>query len=249
MTVAFNAQINMAKPESLPDRIAGRMRRRMFECFLVALSPSPHDTILDVGATSDQTLSHSNYVVSWYPHKQNITTVGIDDASFLESRYPGVTFRKASGLNLPFPDNSFDFVHSSAVLEHVGSRENQTKFIGELARVSRKGFFLTTPNRWFPVEFHSLLPFVHWLPRSFFWGALRMTGRGELADESVLNLLDRQALAEAASSAGVSDVHIDSVAIGGWATNLLLIQRKEPQGIVAVAVAAGSVPEPGRMMA
>jgi hypothetical protein len=24
--------------------------------------------------------------------------------------------------------------------------------------------FVTTPNRWFPLEVHTLLPFVHWLP-------------------------------------------------------------------------------------
>jgi hypothetical protein len=23
---------------------------------------------------------------------------------------------------------------------------------------------VTTPNRWFPLEVHTLLPFVHWLP-------------------------------------------------------------------------------------
>jgi hypothetical protein len=26
--------------------------------------------------------------------------------------------------------------------------------------------FLTTPNRWFPIEVHTRLPFVHWLPEA-----------------------------------------------------------------------------------
>jgi ubiquinone/menaquinone biosynthesis C-methylase UbiE len=225
-TLKLNAQINVARPESLPDRIAGRMRRQMFDRFLAELDPGPEDTILDVGATSDQTLEHSNYAVAWYPHKQRVTTVGIDDASFLERRHPGVTFRQADGLNLPFADDSFDYGHSSAVLEHVGSRANQARFIAELARVSRKGFFLTTPNRWFPVEFHSVLPLVHWLPRPLFWAALRGAGRGALADESVLNLLGARDLAAAARQAGVADFRIASVALGGWPSNLLLIARR-----------------------
>ncbi len=31
--------------------------------------------------------------------------------------------------------------------------------------MSRKGLFVTTPNRWFPIEFHTVLPLVHWLPK------------------------------------------------------------------------------------
>lgn len=195
----------------------------MFEKFIRAFSPTQDDTVLEIGVTSDQTLEHSNYAIAWYPHKHNLTAVGIDDAAFLEQKYPGVTFRQADALNLPFDDKSFDYVHSSAVLEHVGSRANQTKFISEMARVSRKGFFLTTPNRWFPVEFHSLMPLVHWLPRSYFWTVLRSTGRHALADESVLNLLDGRTLAAITLQAGVSDYRIDTVALGGWPSNLLLI--------------------------
>lgn len=223
MTIALNAQLNVAKPESFPDRIAGKMRRKMFNLFLSEFQPTPDDTVIDVGVTSDQTLEHSNYATAWYPHKHRMTAVGIDNASFLEQKYPGVTFCQASGLALPFHDKSFDYAHSSAVLEHVGSRVNQTTFIREIARVSRKGFFLTTPNRWFPVEFHSLLPLAHWLPRPYFWSILRSTGRRALADESVLNLLDRKTLEAITLQAGVCDFRVDSVALGGWPSNLLLI--------------------------
>jgi hypothetical protein len=40
--------------------------------------------------------------------------------------------------------------------------------VAECARVARKGFCLTTPNRWFPVEFHTQLPLLHWLPKAWF---------------------------------------------------------------------------------
>jgi ubiquinone/menaquinone biosynthesis C-methylase UbiE len=222
----LNAQINVARPESLPDRLAGMMRRQMFDRFLAELAPTPDDTILDVGATSDQTLEHSNYAVAWYPHKHRVTVVGLDDASFLEHKHPGVTYRQANGLDLPFPDDSFDYGHSSAVLEHVGSRANQARFIAELARVSRKGFFLTTPNRWFPVEFHSVLPLAHWLPRPLFWTVLRIMGRGALADENVLNLLGARELSQAARQAGVAEFRVETVALGGWPSNLLLIGKR-----------------------
>jgi SAM-dependent methyltransferase len=65
---------------------------------------------------------------------------------------------------LPFPDDSFDVCFSNAVLEHVGDEDRQRAFVAEAVRVSRR-VFLTTPNRWFPVELHTRLPLVHWLPR------------------------------------------------------------------------------------
>ena len=61
------------------------------------------------------------------------------------------------------PDGAFDVVYSNAVIEHVGGRERQRRFVREALRVGRR-VFLTTPNRWFPVEVHTRLPLVHWLP-------------------------------------------------------------------------------------
>ncbi len=221
-----NAQYNLAPAHSLPVRIAGRQRRRMFQDFLARMQPGEPDTVLDIGATSDDTYHHSNYFVAWYSHKHRITAAGLDDASFLEKRYAGVTFRQADGRALPFADASFDHVHSSAVLEHVGSREEQIRFIAEMWRVARKGIYLTTPNRWFPVEFHTVLPLVHWLPHPAFAAVLRGLGMSFFADTANLNLLSGRLLQDQARAAKITGAHVDSVALMGWPSNLVLWAKK-----------------------
>jgi hypothetical protein len=225
--VSVNAQYNVARPDSLPVKIALHQRRKMFAAFLAATAIARDDTVLDVGVTSDRSYDHSNYLEAWYPHKTRITAAGIDDASFLEALYPGLTFVPADGRDLPFEDRRFDFVHSSAVLEHVGSAERQARFLAELWRVARKGIFVTTPNRWYPVEFHTVLPLVHWLPPPLFRKALVALGKDFFAREENLNLLSKSSLARAAETAGIARFRLDSVTLLGLPTNLLLIARKD----------------------
>ena len=224
MTV--NAQYNLARPDSLPIKIAGYQRRKMFAAFVRAMGVSENDTIVDVGATSDQSYDHSNYLEAWHPFKQRITAVGVDDAGFLETLYPGLTFRQADGRALPFEDGSFDYAHSSAVLEHVGGAAQQAQFLRELWRVARKGVFVTTPNRWFPIEFHTMLPLVHWLPVGLHRKLLTAMGQSFFADEQNLNLLSPASLASAARAAGIGRFRIETVSLAGLPTNLLLIARK-----------------------
>lgn len=224
--MAVNAQYNVAAPDSLPVKIAAFQRKKMFAAFIAAFGIDGRHTILDVGATSDRSYDHSNYLVAWHPHKARLTTVGLDDARFLETAYPGVRFLKADGRALPFPDRAFDFVHASAVLEHVGGTDRQAQFLKELWRVAARGLFVTTPNRWFPVEFHTVLPLIHWLPRGVFRRLLRMTGKSFFADEGNLNLLGAGDLSYLAGAAGMDNFIVDSVALAGWPTNLLLIARK-----------------------
>ena len=227
MTAPSNrAQYNVAAAGSLPVRIAAFQRKRMLAAFVAAFNIDGRHTILDVGATSDRDYDHSNYLVAWHPHKARITTVGLDDARFLETVYPGVKFLQADGIHLPFADGAFDFVHASAVIEHVGNSERQTRFLKELSRVARRGLFITTPNRWFPVEFHTVLPLIHWLPRGVFRWLLRRIGKSFFADENNLNLLTARDLSGLAAAAGLENFTVDTVALGGWPTNLLLIARK-----------------------
>src|SRR5258708_36283254 len=135
-------------------------------------------------------------------------------------------FVMADGLRLPFRDQAFDVVHSSAVIEHVGSLAGQCAFVGECCRVARRAVFITTPNRWFPVEFHTVLPLVHWLPKEIFRALMRGTGRGFFADERNLNLMTARALSRAASANSGFSHDVSSVPLGGWPSNLLLHMRR-----------------------
>jgi hypothetical protein len=79
-------------------------------------------------------------------------------------------------------------VVSFATIEHVGSRDRQRGFVSELCRLG-SAISIATPNRWYPIEFHTVLPFAHWLPLSWFRAVCRWLGKEFLAQEENLNLL------------------------------------------------------------
>jgi ubiquinone/menaquinone biosynthesis C-methylase UbiE len=226
----INPQYNIAAPGSLAVRIAGYQRRKMFKAFL-AIGITASDTILDVGVTSDRSYDHSNYLEAWYSYKSKITAVGIDEgAAFLRETYPGVRYVKGDGRSLPFADDSIDYVHSSAVLEHVGNAVQQMAFIAEARRVARKGVFLTTPNRWYPIEFHTVLPIVHWLPRKVFRRILVMSGKEFFASEQNLNLLSARELRRMAKYIGCrDDYRVRGVRLVGLVSNVLFVLQKKPE--------------------
>lgn len=222
-----NAQYNVAASGSLADRTGDRVRRQMFDRFLELLRPLPDDKVLDIGVTSDQTYVASNYFELLYPFKKNIIASGVDDAAFLERLYPGLKFLQADALRLPFRDDQFDIVHSSAVLEHVGSTENQSTMISECLRVARRGICLTTPNRWFPLELHTQLPLVHWLPKPVHRAAFRALGHAFFAEERNLNLMSRSDLSKIATRFSGWRFEIVPAKLLGLTSNLMLFASKQ----------------------
>lgn len=222
---------NVKGPSSLSVRVSTQMRYRMFDMFMFEFDPTEASTVLDVGVTDEnESVSEScNYFEAKYPHKHRITGLGLEDASYLELRYPGFTFVHGSALKLPFEDRSFDYVHSSAVLEHVGSDRNQARMIEECFRVARKGVFLTTPNRWFPIEVHTVIPVLHWLPKKLHRKLLRAVGLPFWADEDNLNLMTRRRLFEIAAVLPHWSVHMTCPRLCGWPSNLILVGR--PSGV------------------
>lgn len=182
---------SVVTPESLAAKTAFAIRCKIYAVLAREIDLAALSSVLDVGVTADGEAAYSNFFECFYPYPERITALSDQEAGNLETLFPGVRFVRGDGCALPFPDASFDLVFSSAVLEHVGSRERQKQFIAEAARVSRKYVFLTTPNRFHPLEFHTKLPFLHWLPRAWHRRILRLLKLDYLSREEHLNLLSR----------------------------------------------------------
>ena len=138
--------------------------------FLELMHPTPASRVIDVGVTDSgfaegrDVASTHNFFEALYPWPAQITAVSTQYLDRFQAAFPQVRCVRADGRDLPFGDDEFDIGFSNAVVEHVVGRDDQRRFVHELCRVSKR-VFVTTPNRWFPIEVHTLLPVVHWLPR------------------------------------------------------------------------------------
>lgn len=202
---------------------AYKVRQRLFYLFMRAMQPTPTSTILDLGVTQENSLLESNFFEKTYPYKDKIIAAGIEDASFLQRSYPGLQFVRIQPGTLPFADNQFDILFCSAVLEHVGNCESQRNFVRESIRVARQ-FFFTTPNRQFPVDFHTFLPFLHWLPQPIHQKALRRLGLDFWSKTENLNLLTPRALRGLFPSC--TSLHVYEHKLFGLPSNIVVYGRK-----------------------
>ena len=156
----------VAGPGSMGERMLIAARDRIYADFLRLCTPTRGDSILDVGA-SDVITDGANLIERLYPYPEDITAAGLGAGHQFRAAYPKVRYERVyAGEGLPYDDRQFRFAVSNAVLEHVGSPEAQVSFISELMRVAER-VFLTVPNRFFPVEHHTAIPFAHWMDQTF----------------------------------------------------------------------------------
>jgi len=185
----------------LADEISLRSRRRKLALLLETFSPTAETTVLDVGvdevslgeAGGESGCTTHNFFEEEYPWPAQITALGTHDGVRFRERYPAIPYVQGDACALPFPDDAFDIVFSNAVIEHVGGRDRQELFVREALRVGRR-VFLTTPNRWFPVEVHTKLPFVHWLPDAAAHRLYGLAGKGWACDNHLLSAGDLRSL-------------------------------------------------------
>ena len=212
----------VAPPDSLVERLVINARARIFQDFMARMRPSPTDHILDVGV-SDVITDAANVLARSYPHRRNITACGLGEGEEFQRAFPDINYvRIEPNVRLPFADKSFAIATANAVLEHVGSVDNQAAFLKELCRVASR-VFVSVPNRFFPVEHHTALPVAHYQTH-LFRAACRITGKSEWAQKENLILMTRRRLWELA--APLSDrsaaVGYTGLLMGPFSSNLFL---------------------------
>ena len=144
--------------QSLPGGFGTRMRKKRHS-FFIGLIQSFHRPIkiLDVGGTEiywksmglPESLQYE--VVLLNLEKQDVSMKGVKSVAGYATDMREIE------------DQSFDLVFSNSVIEHVGDFESQRRMAREVVRIGRR-YFIQTPNYWFPMEPHFLVPGFQWFP-------------------------------------------------------------------------------------
>ena len=168
----YAKQIKVRWLDNWIDSIVVKKRNEMWE--LVTKTNSKREFLnfnevhdcLDVGTTSDMHYESSNLFLSKMPKNIEISTFSDQKISkiSLGSEIRIIESFQGSISSKIDLDKSYDLVLCSATLEHIGSIKNQELGMLNMLNLASKYLLITVPNRWHPIEFHSRLPLIHWLP-------------------------------------------------------------------------------------
>jgi hypothetical protein len=117
--------------------------------------------------------------------KLKIFTIDLVKDNFFKHKYRG----SITDVLKKYKKLKSDVVVSSATIEHVGNDQKKLKMINNIATLTKKIFFITTPNRLYPIDFHTKIPIIHLLNKKIHRFLLRMLGFDFLSKEENLDLL------------------------------------------------------------
>ena len=201
-------------------------RNEFFNLFLNTTDYSNDKSIIDIGSTPSID-SEQNIFLEKIKNNKNVTCLSTQDCRILQQKFKNIKNTIiGDGKNTMLNDNSFDIVHSNATIEHVGSFDNQLSFIKELVRISKESVFLQTPNRFHPIDFHTILPFIHWLPKNIHRKILKNFNLDFYSKEENLNLLSIQDLKNICEILKLKKYKIFKIKLFFFTSNLILVIYK-----------------------
>tara|TARA_B100000575_G_C23001534_1_gene577092 strand:- start:110 stop:793 length:684 start_codon:yes stop_codon:yes gene_type:complete len=222
----YKQKIYLTKHYSFFEKILLKKRKEILLVLKNFLNDKAIDDVLDVGSTEDDDNESSNFLIKNLGNYKNIKS--ISDQT-IKSNFFSKVLKKSitDDFNADeIKDFQSDLVISNATIEHVGSFENQMKMCRNIINLSKKYFIILTPNRYHPLEFHTKLPIIHWLPKKLHRSILKLIGFKFFAEEKNLNLCSENDLKLMIKDIKNLDIKIMKINFFFIKSNLILIGEK-----------------------
>ena len=207
------------------DKIIIKKRIEMLKILKKNIKKSTLRSMLDIGTVDDDSLESSNFFLKRFGHiriRKSISNQKINNQKLSMSLKKSITsdFSKDDLKNF-----KSDLVISSATIEHVGNFSNQKKMLDNVISFTEKVFFITTPNRFFPIDFHTKIPFIHMLPKKIHRLILKIIGLKEYAKEKNLNLMSKKNIKFLINDSKKNDFNISTfeIKLFGMTSNLIIL--------------------------
>jgi hypothetical protein len=147
-----------------PDSLAERARRRRWRLLQRTFPDLGQMRVLDLGGTAE----------SWERAPVQPRHVHLVNTERDEAKLPSWITSEvgdACALDEGLLDGRFDLVYSNSVIEHVGGHERRLQFAAMVDAAAPR-HWIQTPYRYFPIEPHTLVPALQFLP---LWFRARLT--------------------------------------------------------------------------
>ena len=206
------------------DKIINKKRVEMISLVKKHIKISQIKDLLDIGTTEDSSAGSSNIfckMLNKIKIHKSISNQKITNKRFKFCIKKSITTKFSKETIKTFKS---DLVVSSATIEHVGSLKNQITKVGNMISLSKEYVVISTPNRFYPIELHTKLPLIHWLPKTIFRKILLLLNMKYFADEKNMNLLSKNDLKKILNIFSRKiDYKIYNIYFLGFVSNFLII--------------------------
>ena len=183
--------------------------------------------VLDIGTTNDESFKSSNVIINNLKNINKYKSISdqIITLKLFSKKYNKSITSKFSNKEIKYL--SSDLVISNATIEHVGSKKNQTKMLKNVISLTKKIFIIITPNKYYPIDFHTKIPLIHWLPKKIYRKLLKVLNLNFFSQEKNLNLLSENDLIMILNNFNKQIVYkIHCIKLLGLRSNLIVLGAK-----------------------
>ena len=219
------SSVYLHKPSEFMNRIILKKRKEMLSIINQFYEKDELYDALDIGTTNDMEYYHSNYLIK---NLKNIKTYKSISNQKIDSNFFTKTLKKSilEKFSIDEINNySSDLVLSNATIEHVGNSANQLQMISNIITLTKKKFILITPNRYHPIDFHTQIPFIHWLPKKIHRKILSLIGLKFYSLEENLNLLSTTDLINFLNNFDNIEYKIQYINFLGFKSNCIILGK------------------------